>query len=354
MSKSGASRLYLLLQNDVTIPIQQFQYTLYLNTNTFRKQNDYLECLCETKKKWLTAAYDGSRHDLFLLYSQYFHEFNSDSQLRLIDHIMSQILTTDKLVDEEEEQKFPDFYLLLAIYGSGCQALVKRGQEVVRIMDILDSLNKAITASLEGSATLITLPFIMILTQLTLEYMHASVGLTYAAWFESTFLDQRTTKLNKRTRTLLLELLYKMIPFEMPAVLQIQAKVLASSQGNYLKLCKARLLELGVDSTLKQYPPSITLPNKHFDDGSVMDNMNMVVDKIEGFLETRRVPFSLLEDTIFKPKWYQKTFLPELLEFRRNDTRLMDGRNNLVKALHGKKKIPDTLYKDFLKKNGLK
>jgi hypothetical protein len=243
---------------------------------------------------------------------------------------------------------------LIAIYASGCQALVKKGEDVVKIMDILDSLNKAIATSLEGSGTLITLPFILVLTQMTLEYMHSSVGLTYATWFESTFSDQKTTKLNKRTRTLLLELLYKMVPYEMPAILQIQAKVLASGNTDYLRLCKARLLELGVDSTLKQCPVSITLPNKHFDDTSSVDTINMVVDKIEGFLENQRVPFSLLEDTIFKIKWYQKTFLPQLFEFRCNDARLMLGRNELVKALHTKKKIPDALYKDFVKKNKLK
>jgi hypothetical protein len=97
MSRSNASRLHLLLQNDVTIPIQRFQYTLYLNTHTFRNHDAYIECLCDTKKKWMAASYDGARHDLFLLFSQYFYEFNSHSQLRLIDHIMSQILTADKV-----------------------------------------------------------------------------------------------------------------------------------------------------------------------------------------------------------------------------------------------------------------
>lgn len=83
-----------------------------------------------------------------------------------------------------------DMSVLLYSYFTACKDLNASGGDVLRIFDIIEAVNTAVRQSLERDESS-ELGVILTLTQIALEHMHASVGYTYASWFEVYYCNAR-------------------------------------------------------------------------------------------------------------------------------------------------------------------
>ncbi|KAL0079754.1 hypothetical protein J3Q64DRAFT_1254177 [Phycomyces blakesleeanus] len=143
-----------------------------------------------------------------------------------------------------------------------------------------------------------------------------------------------------------------MIPFESPAILQIHARALYGCQAlpssHYISIVKTRLLDLGLDSSLKQLPLSINTPlvtekGKVVRGHSALD----IQELVQTYVNTNTVPKSLWEASIFQARWFKATFLPALVSWNHTDQQLSVAHKKLIKSLYEKGKMPDGLYREF-------
>lgn len=77
----------------------------------------------------------------------------------------------------------PDISLLLYVYNTGCKQLSVRGKGHIRIPDIITTLGRACKKALEHDNSG-GLAIILALAQFAFEHLHASVGHSYANWFQ--------------------------------------------------------------------------------------------------------------------------------------------------------------------------
>ncbi|CEP14355.1 hypothetical protein [Parasitella parasitica] len=234
---------------------------------------------------------------------------------------------------------------------NGDENLRIRGDDVLHIFDIIGAINNAAKQSLQKDDPY-DMCVILTLAQITLEHMHASVGYTYASWFESLFIKKTSAILDKRTSTMFIKILQQIILYELPSVLQIHGRALIDcatipNSQLYVSNARKRLLELGLDRQLKCYPISLKTPLRL----DIISENNAgkgdeIGDIIQQFIhKDNTIPVSLLHAHVFKKQWFMSTFLPALLDWKGEN---MEGRNNLMVALKKMNKIPDNLYKTFI------
>lgn len=133
----------------------------------------------------------------------------------------------------------------------------------------------------------------------------------------------------------------------------------------YITSVKSKLLALGVDAALRQYPPTVGIPlmsdslrdppTHHTNITNNTDKGHQPVDMkklMEKYGETQIIPQSLWEDSIFRPKWFKQTFLPALMiDWTPTDALTLERRANMVMAFQQKGKIPPPLMARFQKKS---
>ncbi|KAI9306331.1 hypothetical protein BJ944DRAFT_263721 [Cunninghamella echinulata] len=192
--------------------------------------------------------------------------------------------------------------------------------------------------------------------------------------------------------------LENMIPYEIPTILQTQAKVYSNMNGslanNYVTLVKRKLLVLGIDSSLRNYPTNIFMKDNGTNNNNSLNSINNPTDinnninnnnntikidsshysqltnnsdinnnnlnsgihisdlekLLKAYNETNMVPKELWEDSIFRPKWFKLTFVPALMNWKLTDKKMIENRYQLIEALNAKRKIPTSLYQQFINK----
>ncbi|KAI9493833.1 hypothetical protein BDB00DRAFT_357880 [Zychaea mexicana] len=213
------------------------------------------------------------------------------------------------------------------------------------------------------------------------------------------FIDPASTHLHTaRMGQQFLEFLESLVSSDIPAVLQMHGKVLQGDRHlpvqKFISAVKTRLMELGLDQSLRTHPTSIYQPvqitqqqqqqqdryhhhqagtnnhhlgiggssssgisknaaasgngNSHYGAGNMATQEKTVETILTSFQKSGLIPKSLLEDAIFRPLWFKKTFLPALLQWQGNSDLLL-ARDQLMAALKERKKISDQVYNDYLK-----
>ncbi|RUP43776.1 LOW QUALITY PROTEIN: hypothetical protein BC936DRAFT_136748 [Jimgerdemannia flammicorona] len=124
-----------------------------------------------------------------------------------------------------------------------------------------------------------------------------------------------------------------------------------------------------LDHTLRKNPISLSIPtNIRTSDGlqiptatsTAFTSTADIITILSLFAQTGRVPTSLGQDSVFRQRWYNNTFLPALL-FDDHDRRMPllpkeavakyeEARHGLVAALHELKKVPPKLYAQYLER----
>ncbi|KAI9022304.1 hypothetical protein CLU79DRAFT_752125 [Phycomyces nitens] len=242
---------------------------------------------------------------------------------------------------------------ILGLCRAMCEAL-ERDQEVVRIAESVSAYTKLVSEELSNQPDLGRLALLLSFVQITLHYKGDSVGLNYASWFQSVFVDPNTTCLkSKKNGQALINCLQDMIAFELPAILQIHSKALSGCQlvpsSHYTAIVKTRLLDLGLDPSLRQLPVSINTPlvadkkRSSIRGHSTLDIQALVQD----YVNTTTVPKSLWEASIFQARWFKATFLPAFVSWNHTDQQLSMAHKRLIKLLYEKGKIPNVLYREF-------
>ncbi|KAJ8653121.1 hypothetical protein O0I10_011262 [Lichtheimia ornata] len=248
---------------------------------------------------------------------------------------------------------------LLLIYIGACQQL-QQASHLARAAELLGSLDTSLRNILSRGLPRQEFQMLLMLVQICLSYLSELLGMSYQGWFQHKFLDPKTTcfENNKGAFDSFITLLEEMIPTEMPAILQIQGKAMnnANQQGpprQYVSMVKTRLMELGVDHTLRQYPLSLQHPLLDSQTQEMATSSSSRSSSVEDIIEhamdlferDQCIPKDLWENAIFKPRWFKMTFLPAFIVYpHRKHTR--DG---LIAALHDKKKIPPNTYKEYLR-----
>ncbi|KAI9260701.1 hypothetical protein BDA99DRAFT_89866 [Phascolomyces articulosus] len=265
-----------------------------------------------------------------------------------------------------------------------CQHLAET-YDIANAATLLEELNDAaVDVITNGFRDKERLSIILTMVQLLLLHASEMLGLRYQKWFQQMFIDPNSTHISTtRMGQQFLAFLESLVTQEIPAVLQIHGKAL---QGNrhlpvqqFISSVKTRLMELGLDQSLRTHPTSLhhpvqtssTTPQRYSISNSISKNTavsaqtsnknscsiatqqeNTVETILMSFKETGLIPKSLLEDSIFRPLWFKKTFLPSLMQWQstyRNDLVLV--RDQMMQALKDRKKISDRFYKDYLKMN---
>jgi hypothetical protein len=130
----------------------------------------------------------------------------------------------------------------------------------------------------------------------------------------------------------------------------------------YISSVKSKLLALGVDASLRQYPShlgtplisdSLREPPHHHTNNTIKGHQPADMKKlIDKYGETQTIPQSLWEDSIFRPKWFKQTFLPALMiDWTPTDALTLERRAKMVLAFQQKGKIPPPLMARFQKKD---
>lgn len=103
------------------------------------------------------------------------------------------------------------------------------------------------------------------------------------------------------------------------------------------------LLLFKVDSSFKSYPQSLRLPIQSI----LVEVEDEVSDAVQQFIKRDSIPQSLLTASVFKRQWFTSTFLPKLMSWNGPE---INARDKLIDALKSTKKIPDTMYQDFIQR----
>ncbi|CAO3609263.1 unnamed protein product [Mucor fragilis] len=367
MQPSNAQRLHFILEHyaDDAMSFDQLKTLLIrlmsfhkirpkdadeeLNICFYRQLRHVKQFLFGSTTQTQTKAYDSFlvKKPVYLLISQWFFEFNVASKNSLTEFIAHIVSMESSL---ERGSEVMDMSVLLYSYFVACKDLNASGGDVLRIFDIIEAVNTAVRRSLERDE-FSELGVVLALTQIALEHMHTSVGYTYASWFEATFVRPNSSILNKRTRTVFVKALQQMMLYELPSILQIQAKALSScstilNSQVYVSAVRKRLMQLGLNQHLKNYPPSITTPLQAESIAETVNLPEQIDEVLQQFKEKNNtVPKSLLRASVFHRQWFIATFLPKLFAWQDSD---METRNNFIEALNRRCKIPDSLYKPFM------
>ncbi|KAI8058944.1 uncharacterized protein B0P05DRAFT_591099 [Gilbertella persicaria] len=259
------------------------------------------ETLFMPQSKLSSKQYDAllAKLPVFHLMSTWFFEFNPQSTTHMSDFV-SHLFSLHAM-----ENQF-DISLILYMYHAACKQLVADRQVEVRVSYIIETLNEAAWRSLEKDDT-DELAMFLQLAQVALEHMHPFIGYTYASWFDTLFVHQRIRTLNKRMGTLFINMLHQMMSFEIPSVLQIHGKALLNcttlpNASLFVSAVRKRLLELGVDHTLKAWPTSLKLPVPA-DNHHAVDTIE-VGDVLTKFIEKDgAIPAKLIQATVFHKSW---------------------------------------------------
>ncbi|CAO3652088.1 unnamed protein product [Mucor hiemalis] len=265
------------------------------------------------------------------LISAWFYEYNPKSSLKLVDYTIKVYI-----MNNDNKQSALDTSLVFHVFNAICKRLSMEGKDVVRISDIIAVLNDGVIKLLEGDHPE-GLNVVLTLAQTAFEQMCNTVGYTYANWFETTFVNANTSILNKRMGTIFMNVLHQSIPYEIPSVLQIHGRALQhcttlNNANNYVSAVKRRLLELGVDSSFRNYPQALKLPIQ----STLLSVEDEVGEVIQQFKKRNAIPQSLLSSSVFKRQWFNNTFVPMLLSWSGPD---IVSRDALIEALRQAKKI---------------
>ncbi|KAI9279859.1 hypothetical protein BY458DRAFT_501865 [Sporodiniella umbellata] len=172
---------------------------------------------------------------------------------------------------------------------------------------------------------------------------------------KNTFIHSKTTQLNKKMYTVFVKRLKEAVPYEISTVLQVHGKALAQTNkdSELVTLIKTRLLEIGVDNSLKRYPNGLKTPLQQRMASSALPIaiQDEVATVIEQYIKKEgTIPTSLLQNYVFRRQWFLATFLPVLFSWKSDRSDLQKAKLNLIQALKEKGKIPEILYQQQMKK----
>ncbi|CAO3612095.1 unnamed protein product [Cunninghamella blakesleeana] len=299
----------------------------------------------------------------------WFNEFNPAISSSLVNFIIDQVLA----------EKIIPITIVWGIYHFGCEKIKKsnQDQDSVYIVKVLDDIKNLILQHLNDHSIIISI--LLSVIQISLYYFDYIIP--YQQWFEATFVNASTSLKSKRENQMWIIHMENMISYEIPTILQIHAKVYNDIKGssaiNYVTLVKKRLLALGVECTLRNYPTTVFILDQH--SKQLKDNVNInnisnsnnnnsnnnnnkagnsnvgihlsdLEELLKIYDDTKTVPKGLWEDSIFRPKWFKLTFLPALIHWKITDEKMNDNRSQLIEALNAKRKIPTSLYQQFINK----
>ncbi|KAI8997725.1 hypothetical protein BDB01DRAFT_54262 [Pilobolus umbonatus] len=154
---------------------------------------------------------------LFHLIASYFYEFDPHSSWGMTDFIVT---TLDKLNNQDAVY---DISVLLYSFDNGCRGLSVHEDSAVRIASILDIIENVLL-QLDGYDVVVW-NTVLSLAQFLLEYVHDTIGISYGAWFESIFMKIQSVAETKKLQESFMNLFIDIIPYELPSILQIHAKV---------------------------------------------------------------------------------------------------------------------------------
>ncbi|KAF7728419.1 hypothetical protein EC973_006097 [Apophysomyces ossiformis] len=305
----------------------------------------------------------GSRAMGLTVFAQWFKEFtpSTDNQETWASFL--------EVALDIHERSFPEEGYLhpawIFLFHRGCKTLVTRtDQGMVQAIGLLESLNHALMDTLNNKRE--TRQVVMVLTwiQILLHCMGDMLGLDYIQWFQSMFVQSETMCLHsEKIGQTWIKALELMIAYDMPAILQIHMKALMGHPTlpihGYLGMVKARILELGLDVMVRQYPRSMIHPlgqvhsasgkedkaqnHKTRDAGSRDVSTDIVDPIVQAYARTRTIPKTLWEDTIFRARWFRMTFLPTLFAWSAPTPLLAQAKTDLIVDLRTKGKIPDAM-----------
>ncbi|PHZ08052.1 uncharacterized protein RHIMIDRAFT_248072 [Rhizopus microsporus ATCC 52813] len=309
----------------------------------------FYETIERAKKDILCHSNHGNHEKdfIFQYLASWFFEFNQDSTMTMTEFTIEVL----QLASEAESDIVPDIGILLFIYSSGCRQLVAEGRDMLRIFDIMDWITKGTIDILEKGDSTGSLAVLLAFAQITLHFIHTD--LSYSTWFENTFSNLKTTTLTKRGHGVLLKTLEDMIPYEIPSVLQIHGKALLNHTHDtlFIRLIRKRLLELGVDNSLKKYPSVFNQPLQTSSSTASNAVEDQVTLAVESFVKKNGViPTTVLQNFVFRRQWFIATFLPSLFSWNTNDSTLMSAKHQLILALKEKGKIPESIYNEYINK----
>ncbi|KAI7908154.1 uncharacterized protein BX663DRAFT_22511 [Cokeromyces recurvatus] len=161
--------------------------------------------------------------------------------------------------------------------------------------------------------------------------------------------------LNKKKASMVfIKTLQEMIPYELPSLLQIHGRSLQNCSTDivpqnhvYVSATKKRLLELGVNSSLKSYPSSLKKPIPP-STTTMTESEDKIKELIQQFIKKGGIiPTSLLQSHVFRRQWFISTFLPKLLAWEGKE---MEAKHQFILALKEKQKIPDTMFTQYIEK----
>ncbi|KAG1448915.1 hypothetical protein G6F46_009929 [Rhizopus delemar] len=305
----------------------------------------YYEMIEQVKKQVLFKTH--TKESLILEYlSFWFFEFNQDSTVNITDYT---IRVLQSYLTEENVSEKTSSSLFINPSADGCRKLVADDKDALRIFDIMDSITQAILRLLEeGHDSFGGLAILLAFAQFTLHYIR--IDLTYPTWFESTFVNPKTTALTKRMHAVFLKTLEETIPYELPSILQVHGKAILhhSNDTSIITHIRTRLLELGVDNSLKRYPETLGTPlQRSLAANTTIDDEVRVA--IEQFIKREgSIPTNLLQNFVFRRQWFIATFLPALFSY--DNPSMADAKFKLIKALKEKGKIPETVYRELMRK----
>lgn len=307
----------------------------------------YYKAIEKTKRRFLSNRYQENDKDLVLEYlSCWFFEFDHNSNLNITEFTTRSLQSAFAI----DSHTIPDITVLFYIYSSGCKKLVAEDKDTLRIFDIMDSITKAILVLLDESTDFGGLGILLAFAQLTLH--HIQTDLSYPTWFENTFISPKTSQLTKKMYTVFLKMLEEMLPYELPSILQIHGKALLyqSNESMLIVMIKARLLELGVDNSLKRYPTGFKTPLQRMSSTTAPTAIqDEVASAIDQFIKKEgSIPTGLLQNFVFRRQWFIATFLPALFSWKSADSKKNDAKLNLIRALKEKGKISESMYKEFM------
>lgn len=268
---------------------------------------------------------------VFDLFSEWFYEYNSQSNLKLVEYAIEVCV-----IKNDNKQSASDICLIFHTFSALCKRLSMEGKDVLRISDIIAVLNDEVNKLLEGDHPE-GLSVILTLAQIAFDQMCNTVGYSFAQWFDTTFVNTSTSILNKRMGTIFIKILQQFLPYEIPSVLQTYGKALQhcttlNNASVYFSAVKRRLLELGVDSSFRHYPQTLKLPIQ----STILSVDDEVTEVIQQYRKRNAIPQSLLSSSVFKRQWFDNTFVPKLLSWNGQD---IAARDALIEALRQAKKI---------------
>ncbi|KAG2224356.1 hypothetical protein INT45_006756 [Circinella minor] len=276
---------------------------------------------------------------------------------------------------------------MFGLYMIICQR-VAQACNIGEAANMLEKLNDAaVDIITNGFRDKERMSIILTMVQLLLLHTSEMLGLKYPKWFDQMFIDPNSTHINTtRMGQQFLLFLESLAICDTPTVLQMHGKALQGNRNlpvqRFISLVKTRLMELGLDQSLRTHPTSLHHPvqvstSQYFDSvnrntsatvtaalaysnnsngsnghasGTPVQQENTVEVILTTFKETGLIPKSLLEDSIFRPLWFKVTFLPSLIQWQNsNKNELEMARDQLIQALRDRKRIPDEIYMKYLK-----